>query len=133
MLTLRALAWLLITAIALRAAPYDRLARRWLLARRPTRRDDARARAIARATHRAARLLWPRPSCLTRALACARLLARHGLDARVTIGVAPGSAFAAHAWLTHGDTVLAGADPDREYAPLCAIDADPAPVFSARS
>ena len=132
MLTLRALAWLLITALALRAASYDRLARRWLLASGPTRRSDPRARVIARATHLAARLLRPRPSCLTRALAAARLLAREGLDARVTIGVAPGSTFAAHAWLAHGDLVLAGADPDRDYTPLCAIDAAPVPAFSAR-
>jgi hypothetical protein len=133
MLTLRALAWLVITALALRTSSYDRLARRWMLAKSPTRRDEARARTIAQAIHRAARLLRPRPSCLTRALAGARMLARDGLDARVTIGVTPGAAFAAHAWLAHGDIVLAGADPDRAYTPLCAIDAAQAPAFSARS
>jgi hypothetical protein len=132
MLELRALAWLLISAAALRARPYDRVARRWLHAAGATARDDARARRIALAVHRAARVVRPRPSCLARALAAGRLLARERLDARVTIGVTPGAgaeAFAAHAWLTHGALVLSGAEADRVYTPLCAIDAAARPVF----
>jgi hypothetical protein len=133
MLTIRALVWILISAAALRALASERVARRWLESAGPTRRDDARAEAIARAVHRAARLVRPRPSCLARALAAGRLLAADGLDARITIGVTAGGAvpdgFAAHAWLTHGALVLAGAGADRAYAPLCAVDAAPRPVF----
>lgn len=131
MLTVRALGWLLIAGLALRATPYQRLAARWLTARGAPRLDHARAARIARAVHRAARVA--RPTCLTRALAGARLLARDGLDARVIIGVVPGAgaraAFAAHAWLAHGGVILTGAGADREYTPLCAIDAAPCPVF----
>lgn len=133
MTTARALFWLLASAAALRALGYQRAAERWLRADKPTRRGDARAEEIARAVHRAARLLRPRPSCLSRALAGARLLARDGLDARVTIGVAPGAPaapFAAHAWLTHGPLVLAGGGTARDYAPLCAIDAASHPAFT---
>lgn len=133
MLEIRAVMWLLISAAALGARPYDRIARRWLRASGATTRDDARARRIALAVHRAARVVRPRPSCLARALAAGRLLARERLDARVIIGVTPGSgvaaAFAAHAWLMHGALVLSGAEADRVYTPLCAIDASARPVF----
>ncbi|HUF24467.1 MAG TPA: lasso peptide biosynthesis B2 protein [Vicinamibacterales bacterium] len=133
MLEIRALVWLLISAAALRARPYDRIARRWLQASGSTARDDARARRIALAVHRAARVVRPRPSCLARALAAGRLLARERLDARVIIGVTPGAGvpadFAAHAWLTHGALVLSGAEAGRVYLPLCAIDAASRPVF----
>lgn len=133
MTTARALFWLLASAAALRVMGCQRAAERWLRADAPTRRGDARAREIALAVHRAARLMRPRPSCLSRALAGGRLLARDGLDARVTIGVAGPSAaapFAAHAWLAHGPLVLAGTGTAREYAPLCAIDAASRPVFT---
>lgn len=133
MLEIRALLWLLISAAALRARPFDRVARRWLRASGATARDDGRASRIARAVHRAARIVRPRPSCLARALAAGRLLARERLDARVIIGVTPGAgapaAFAAHAWLTHGGLVLSGAEADRVYTPLCAIDAAARPAF----
>jgi len=131
-LTLRALFWLLASAAAVRTLGGQRVAERWLRAAAPTRRDDARARQLARAVHRAARVLRPRPVCLSRALAGARLLASESLAARVTLGVARGSGahgFAAHAWLTHGPIVLAGDETDRDYRPFCAIDAAPRPAF----
>ncbi len=131
MLTFRALRVLVTTALALRVVSCRDLAGRQLQAPAGARLDPARAAEIARALNRAA---WiARPTCLTRALAGAHLLAREGLAARVTIGVAPGGAspraFAAHAWLAHGSLALSGQHPVRPYAPLCSIDAAPHPVF----
>lgn len=130
MLTLHALRVLVTTAVALRVVACRDLAARQLRASE-ARVDPARAAVIARALNRAA---WiARPTCLTRALAGAHLLAREGLAARVTIGVAAGAAgpraFAAHAWLAHGSLALSGQHPDRAYAPLCSVDAAPHPVF----
>lgn len=131
MLTLHALRVLVTTAMALRVMPCRDLAERRLQAPRGARLDPARAAVIARALNRAARIV--RPTCLTRALAGAHLLAREGLAARVTIGVASGGAgpraFAAHAWLAHGGLALSGQHPGRAYAPLCSVDAAPHPVF----
>lgn len=131
MLTLRAMFWLVASAAAIRVIGYRRAAKRLLHTPGATRIDPARARLLARAVHRAARILRPRPACLCRALAGARLLAAESLDARVTIGVQPAagrrSDFAAHAWLTHGSLMLAGEHTDRDYVPLCVIDASPRP------
>ena len=132
MLTLRAAFWLIVSAAAVRTFGGQRVAERWLRVAASTRRDDARARQLARAVHRAARVLRPRPACLSRALAGAKLLASESLDARVTLGVARGSyahELAAHAWLTHGSLVLSGEDTDRDYRPFCAIDTAARPAF----
>lgn len=132
-LTARAAFWLLASAAAARVIGGQRLARLWLHAEGPLRINGAHAAAIAMATHRAARVMRPRPSCLSRALAAGRMLASEQLEARLTIGVstAAGAApsLAAHAWLTHGDLVLTGAATDRAYTPLCAIDAAAHPLF----
>lgn len=137
MLTLRAMFWLVASAAAIRAVGYRRAATRLLRAPGTTRLDDLRARQLTRAVHRASRILRPRPACLSRALAGARLLAAESLAARVTIGVTPAagrrSDFAAHAWLTHGALMLAGGRTDRDYLPLCAIDACPRPGITAVS
>lgn len=132
MLTVRALVLLPCIALALRARGLRRVARRQLLAGGGVRIDHARAAVIARAVHRAARVCRPSPSCLTRALTIARLLSREGLEARLTLGVSR-APFDAHAWLAHGTRVLAGDAPPRDYAPLCRIDAGPAPVFTQES
>jgi hypothetical protein len=99
----------------------------------PARQDEARARTIARAVHRAARLMRPAPSCLSRALAAGRLLSSEGLEARLTLGVASDAdgagAFGAHAWLAHGPLVLSGEPTARVYTPLCAIEASADPAF----
>ena len=63
----------------------------------------------------------PKATCLVKALAGSRLLARHGHSAALKIGVARGEAgqLEAHAWLERGGTVVLGglADLDR-YVPL---------------
>ena len=132
LLTARAFVLLPVVALAVRARGLRRVARRQLAAQGGMRVDEARAATLARAVHRAARVCRPSPSCLTRALTIARLLSREGLEARLTIGVSR-APFEAHAWLAHGTRVLAGDAPSREYAPLCRIDAAPAPVFTPES
>lgn len=129
LLTMRAAVLLPVVACALRVAGVRAIARASLTTSRGVRIDEGRAAAIARAVHRAARLSIVRPSCLTRAAVIGRLLSREGLDARLTIGVSR-DPFAAHAWLEHGGLMLAGESPARTYAPLCCIDAGPAPVFT---
>lgn len=48
-----------------------------------------------------------RPRCLTRSLALQAILARHGAQAQLRVGVArAGSGLAAHAWLELAGTVL---------------------------
>ena len=61
----------------------------------------------------------PRPTCLVRALAAHRLLAKHGHASDLRIGVAKSGAagFAAHAWVECGGTVLVGRT-DSEYSVL---------------
>jgi hypothetical protein len=61
----------------------------------------------------------PRPTCLVRALAAHRLLAAHGHDSDLRIGVAKAGAagFAAHAWVECGGAVLVG-QTDAEYSVL---------------
>ena len=130
LLTVRAGLLLPALALALRAGGFRRVAPRYLAARHGVRVDEARAAAIAHAVHGAARLCRPSPSCLTRAITIGYLLSREGLEARLTIGVAP-EPFAAHAWLEHASLMLAGAAPARTYAPLCRIEAGAAPAFTA--
>ena len=129
-LTVRAALLLPALALVLRAGGFRRVAPRYLAARHGVRVDETRAAAIARAVHRAARFCRPSPSCLTRAITIGYLLSREGLEARLTIGVAP-EPFAAHAWLEHASLILAGAAPARHYAPLCRIEAGAAPAFTA--
>ena len=44
--------------------------------------------------------------CLTQSLVLTRLLAARGVDSRLVIGVKPGEAFAAHAWVEHDGVPL---------------------------
>lgn len=128
----RALVSLPLVALAVRAAGMRRVVRRQLSAPGSLRIDERRAAAIAAAVHRASRVCRPSPSCLTRALTIARLLAREGLEARLTIGVSH-APFEAHAWLDHGTRTLAGDAPARDYAPLCRADAGASPDIRAVS
>ncbi|MDQ3068777.1 MAG: lasso peptide biosynthesis B2 protein [Acidobacteriota bacterium] len=125
---MRAAVLLARVSISLRLVGFRRLAPAWLSSSGRVRTDEARAQEIATGVHRAARLFRPSPSCLARAIVISRLLSREGLEARLTIGVAP-DPFAAHAWLEHGSLMLAGAGPDRAYAPLCRIEAGIRPAF----
>ncbi len=57
------------------------------------------ARRLARATQRTLRLLPGDTRCLSQSLVLSALLAKRGLASRLVIGVAPGAAFGAHAWV----------------------------------
>lgn len=65
--------------------------------------SDAR---LARAVRRTLRTLPTDTRCLTQSLVLTRVLARRGRPSRLVIGVAPGSAFGAHAWVERGDVAL---------------------------
>ena len=73
---------------------------------------------IARAITIAARLI-PGATCLVRALAAQRLLARHGYASNLHIGVAnsPETGFEAHAWIEYQGRILVGRT-DTPYKPL---------------
>ena len=68
----------------------------------------------------------PAATCLTQAFATQVLLNRHGLPARLRIGVVKGKdgRLQAHAWVeSNGVIVIGGAGPDVErYKPLLALD-----------
>jgi hypothetical protein len=61
--------------------------------------DDERR--LAGAAVRVLRALPADARCLTRALVVLAMLARRGIAARLVIGVRPGPAFGAHAWVEH--------------------------------
>lgn len=84
----------------------------------PAARPGADPVRIAWALRVASRFV-PRPTCLVRALAAHRLLAEHGHDSDLRIGVAKSGAagFAAHAWVECGGAVLVG-HTDSEYTLL---------------
>lgn len=79
--------------------------------------SGARARAIAQAVERAARVLPGTSTCLARALVAQRLLQQAGLVAELRIGVArddSAAGLAAHAWVVHDGRVLVGDQPQLE-------------------
>lgn len=84
----------------------------------PVARPGADPARIAWALRVASRFV-PRPTCLVRALAAQRLLAKHGHASDLRIGVAKSGAagFAAHAWVECGGAVLVG-QTDSEYSLL---------------
>ena len=65
----------------------------------------------------------PERPCLTQALVGRLLLARHGIDTVIQIGVTKDDAeLKAHAWLEHdGTIVLGGAQSRDEYRPFPAL------------
>jgi hypothetical protein len=72
---------------------------------------------IAWAVGAAARFV-PRATCLVRAIAAQRLLARYGYDSQVHIGVTKASGdFQAHAWVERDGVVCVGAS-EVPYTPL---------------
>lgn len=78
--------------------------------------------AVGRAVASAA-LRLPGTACLARALAAEALLLRHGLPARLRVGVAKGGGgLDAHAWTASGGEVVAGSGDLSRYA---AFDLDP--------
>jgi len=87
---------------------------------RPSSGEELSPEHIARAIAAAARVV-PVSTCLVRALACHRVLARHGHPSRVHIGVAAAPAFRAHAWLECRGTTLVGGGAPLEYKPIATI------------
>ena len=78
---------------------------------------DPRPRALAAIVRRAARVRPHPPSCLAQALALQRLLAGHGLPARVRLGLDPSSRpLRGHAWVECGGRPVGPAAPGR-YLP----------------
>ncbi len=83
---------------------------RWLYPPPPVAQAPGPApERIARAVARGSRLV-PWPTCLVRALAARRLLARHGHASELRLGVArPAEGrFGAHAWLECGGVAIVG-------------------------
>lgn len=79
--------------------------------------EPAAADMVARAVERAGHNL-PGVRCLARALAGSVILARHGHDTELRIGVrCPNEGFEAHAWLELGGVVLVGG-PATDFAPF---------------
>jgi hypothetical protein len=61
---------------------------------------------LARGVRRTLSLLPGDSRCLTQSLVLTRLLARRGRLSRLVIGVSPGQAFGAHAWVERDDVPL---------------------------
>lgn len=98
--------------------------------------DGAEARLvterIAAAVGRAARFTYPRPTCLVRSIALARMLLRKGFPAEVRFGVRPpvDGVLAAHAWVeVDGRVVGDRADIGSEFQPLLPAEEVSSPVI----
>ena len=115
--------FLLLEAATLQAA--IRLALWFAPARTLTREVTPRATThqppaslLAWAVNATTRLI-PRSTCLVRALAAQRLLARHGYPSTLHLGVARSpDGLDAHAWLECQGATLIGAAPPGRYTPL---------------
>ncbi|MBG0792652.1 lasso peptide biosynthesis B2 protein [Methylocystis sp. H62] len=67
-----------------------------------------------------ARQVTPNPTCLVRALAASRLLAKYGYKSTLHIGVRRGdSGFEAHAWLEHDGNAIIGSVEAPGFTRLC--------------
>jgi hypothetical protein len=119
MLLIQAVFWLVVEAISLRFFPTRTL-------RNSLRRDsDAQdgvstiVEPVTWAITVAARYV-PANTCLTRALAASRLLARRGVGSRLQIGVARiDGEFQAHAWVECNGDVIVGKTKDLgRFVPL---------------
>ena len=127
-LALRALALLVVVRVALRLVSFATvraLVDRWA-ARDSTAPDPLYARAVRRAVDRAARTV-PGSACLAQALTAECMLRRIGLEARVSIGVAPdGRPLDAHAWVESAGICVTGERDDLgKYRTLLVFDGHP--------
>jgi hypothetical protein len=111
-LVLRALLTLVWARVTLSALPFALIGKQPRVSREP----GADAAAIAWAIRAAARYI-PGATCLVRALATQRLLARHGHASELRIGVAKAAQFQAHAWVECGGAVVVGGS-DTAYVPI---------------
>jgi len=73
--------------------------RRGVVGATPGPDDLAVATRLGRAVARVLAPIPARSRCLVQSLVLTRMLARRGIDSALVIGVAPGSSFAAHAWV----------------------------------
>lgn len=71
----------------------------------PTGATEA-GRRLGRAVTRTLAVLPTDGRCLVRSLVLTALLARRGIDSTLVLGVRPGEAFAAHAWVEHDSAPL---------------------------
>jgi len=120
-LLVRALAINIHARLALHVLSIDRL-RAWATEPGTATNDIDRlvwaGRAAARRT--------PFATCLSSALALQRLLARHGHDSELHIGVSSdGGGFAAHAWVERDGRVLIGEEEQHRYTRLMSWTARP--------
>lgn len=128
-LLIRALLLVIAVRVGLWVIPFRLLRRMVLKVSRPAARtstpDPANIGRISWAVGRASCRV-PHASCLTQALAASILLARHGLEADLHIGVAKdaGKKFAAHAWLISQGLVVTGGSEVRQFQPLLVLKGD---------
>ena len=75
---------------------------------------------IVRALNTASRVVPGGGNCLIRALTARALLARHGLESEILMGVArgPSGSLRAHAWLRHDGHLLVGVEGITGYVPM---------------
>jgi hypothetical protein len=81
------------------------------------------AERISWAVNRASRLV-PAATCLTQALATQVLLSRHGISARLHVGVAKrkGERLRAHAWVEADDQIVIGRSEVEQFTVLMTLD-----------
>jgi hypothetical protein len=125
-LLISALALMLAIRLALWALPVRTIAHvlHRLIPRKPGGTPDPPlANRVARAVARASRGV-PGATCLTQALAAQVLLERHGLPARLCIGVVHDGAQSvrAHAWVESQDVIVVGGGMSGQWSPLLTVD-----------
>lgn len=119
-------AWLVVASLAVRLLPGHRVTR--LLGRsvpaspaRPVGRAAAGPCRVGRAVARTSRVLPWNPTCLPQAVAVRAMLRCRGISARSHVGVTSSSPFAAHAWVSVDQHVVAGG-PVGEATELAAFE-----------
>ena len=80
--------------------------------------DERALRLVGTAVGRAAKVVPGGRQCLVQAMAIDRMLRRRGVHHAVHIGVTGSDGFAAHAWVTVGDTLLGPSTPTERYTRL---------------
>ena len=111
-LVLRALLSLVWARVIISALPFSMVEKQ----PRVSLKQGANAAAIVWAVKAVSRYI-PGATCLVRALAAQRLLARNGHASELRIGVAKSAEFQAHAWVESGGAVLVGGS-DTAYTPI---------------
>jgi hypothetical protein len=120
LLLVEAACWAALYRVALWVLPYR------LLHRAASRRTVSTASGLQRPVP--LRVAWavevagrrvPKSTCLVRALAGQRMMARHGYQSALRIGVEhPAAGFAAHAWLEYEGQVILGGPGTGRFTPL---------------